>query len=559
MRRFGLIAVAAAAVTLLGQGTSFAALDKCQKRIQGEGAKLQKFMYGAMQKCADAIRKEQVKAAVLNVPTNCGAGAACLINAAAFCEKQLAVVYDAANAKPNKSKIDLFRGAMEKSRVLPKQECTDDDLKFLTGMGHLLSGTGAPLAMAPPKGTDCDGNADNKKDANCGGVFMTDWLIYAIENSVVKQLLAQTPDLIGILQKTIEADSAIPAAKPETNCDNVNDPGYRPNLCRWGMSCRTAVCNIDQTQSMVSLQVPQFEAPYPAAVTNGPVDIPVAGSMTTEVCRPGPTGTGVSGLGLGAAFGAAPDTVYLINSGQRGLYSPMPLNTNVSLLDTMVKGVCIEVVGSQGWCDCKPGGQGVTVDAQVCVDKNVNISNPTDRCGGPTDQAVQQSSFPHWYVSPVTITPSGASAAGDCVDQVTLQLKLSTNDGDKGADGVWCTDDDLTAPLATFTFPLTTGKATAKVYDTIWHIGWCDPSNNPCLDDADCPQGEYCVDQDQSHPDYVLGPVTGSKPVNACAQYATGSLSGVGLVSAVAYPDLAFDLGGPYVVDGLLNFKLKCQ
>lgn len=547
MKRFA--TVVASAVALLIASSSDAAIDKCQKRIQGEGAKLQKFVYGALQKCADAIRKE-VAAGAVKGGTDCSSGKACLANAAAFCEKQLAGVYDAANAKPFKSKFDLFRAALEKSSAA--NECTDADFRLLEGMNHQLSGT-VPLATAPPTSSSCDFNSDGKADTDCRLKFVTDWLMFAIEDAAIKQLMAQTPDLIALLKEAIDAPSANPA-KPATDCTNPADPGYRPNLCRFGVQCYTAVCNLANT-SNATLDVP--------ALSPIPMNIGLVGSVATQVCRPGPNVT--TQQGLGNEFGVNPNTLYLINSSARTIRA----STIPSPLNLLFSAVCVDVLSSQGWCDCN--GQGVDVDATVCQDRiggcdaSANSSclpgsDPNDECGVSSTTFVPDATFPasNSHSSQPTITPGGSSVAGDCVDFVTMQFKLLQS-GQLGPDGIPCTDDDTVGPLASFTGPLTTGAVTVQLKDLIQSAGQCinDSGTPPCLTNADC-TNPPCDTSALTIQD-ASATVTGAKPTNACAKYTGGNLNGLKFVTGLALADLA--IGPPLntSLDGTLTVELLCQ
>lgn len=539
--------IAAGTVLLLGAGTSHAAIDKCQKRIQGEGAKLQKFIYSALQKCADAIRKEKA-AAVVKGGDDCSPGKACLANAAAFCEKQLATVYDAANVKPFKSKFELFRAALEKSSAA--NECTDSDLRLLEGMGHQLSGS-VSLATAPPASGTCDFNSDGKADTNCRLKFLTDWLMFAIEDAAIKQLMAQTPDLMAILKDAVEATSADPA-KPSTECSNTSDPGYRPNLCRFGVQCFNAVCSLDSSSSNANLDVPALF----------PINIPLEGTLPTAVCRPG--GTTTTQQGLGAEFGVNPNTLYLINSAGRTIQKEFP-----SEILGFIKAICVDVLTSQGWCDCS--GQGVKVDATVCQDRvgrcdaSTNSSclpgsGTVDECGVAdtlSDPFIADSLFPNSneHSERTSISIAGSSTAGDCVDFVTMQFKV-LRASEYGPDGVPCTDDDGAGPLAAITGPLTTGSVTVELKDAIQSAGTCASTEN-CITNADCATPP--CDTSTLQITDASATVTGAKPTNACANYTAGKLSGLKLVTGLALADLA--IGAPLntSLDGLLTVELVCQ
>jgi hypothetical protein len=546
-------------LALLWSGTSFAAIDKCHKRIQGEGAKLQKFIYSAVQKCADAIRKEKA-AGVVKGGTDCSSGKACLVNAAIFCEKQLAAVYDAANRKPYKSKIELFRATLEKSSAT--DECTDDDLRILQGMGHQLSGT-VNLATAPPVSGPCDFNGDGIADTNCRLTFLIDWLTYAIEDATIRQLQAQNPDLFALLKEAIDATSANPS-KPQTNCTDQTNRGYRPNLCKFGPQCLATSCNLSASSQAV-LQAPGL-VPFPPGLP----PIPLTGSVPLQICRPGPGGVAPSTQrGLGAEFHAQNDVLYLLGGAGNSVQAPPPYP---GLLGTLVQGICVTIVGQQGWCDC--GNLGVKKDATTCQDR-VGASDlsaggpsgqPTDECGVASNKWVADKAFKsNSHASTLTISPGGSSTTGDCVNLVSLQFTLVPNDpsppdpspSPKGADGIVCTADDLASPLPTFTIPVTTGTVTAQLKDAIVYGGTCTAGTNPpCLQNVDCaPSNGTCNTSTLDVRDFTIS-VSGS--AGTCGEYLSGDLSNLKFVTGAALADLV--LGAlPGSVDGWLTIELDCQ
>ncbi|MBI3783075.1 MAG: hypothetical protein HY270_06720 [Deltaproteobacteria bacterium] len=635
MRRFGMMA-AVAGLLALSAGPSRADLYKCQNKLQIEGINLQKQMYGAVQKCADTIRQEKVKGTVSTLgDTLCSGAAGCLAKAAAKCEGYLAKVYDVTSAKPGKSFVNKFRADIEKLRQpsgTGAKTCEDADLAVFTGLQHLTSG-GAALSIAPPTSSapvDLQPvPADGKADVNGGGKFMTDWLLFAIESQTIKQLQNQTPDLLSLFADAASATVDVPAppAKGNTSCSPL-DPGeeatnvYRPNLCRFGVECKSATCSIDTagictvnatppatacdtsnphgacnmadscipTKSQVTLQSPTLDNIIPL----GPLPIPIFGAFTQEVCRPGPsTGTCYNGgspggapcmedtdcpgstapcnmfpgLGAGAAFQAESNTLYLVGGPAKGLNAPQP-PIPISPFDTLVSAVCVDIVSAEGWCDCSPGGLGVKNDATVCQDHiaATGISGTQDGCGALKSDAKQDGFFPGTQNGPYHVSVTGGSTPGDCIDLVTLQFKIITSASDMGLDGLPCTDDDTVAPTASFTVPLTSGDATATIKDALIQKSCC--NNNPsqaCMQDADCTSPGLCNAGVCGGPpivnDFSLGPVSGGHPMNACAKYRGGSLSGLKMVSAATILNLKLELtpGNPQPFDGALNFELSCK
>lgn len=293
------------------------------------------------------------------------------------------------------------------------------------------------------------------------------------------------------------------------------------------------------------------------------MNIGLVGSVATQVCRPGPNVT--TQQGLGNEFGVNPNTLYLINSSARTIRAstiPFPLSA-------LFSAVCVDVLSSEGWCDCS--GQNVDVDATVCQDRiggcdasaNPNClpgSATTDECLASSTTFVPDATFPasNSHSSQPTITPGGSSVAGDCVDFVTMQFKLLQS-GQLGPDGIPCTDDDTVGPLASFTGPLTTGAVTVQLKDLIQSAGQCinDSGTPPCLTNADC-TNPPCDTSALTIQD-ASATVTGAKPTNACAKYTGGNLNGLKFVTGLALADLA--IGPPLntSLDGTLTVELVCQ
>ena len=92
---------AGVAALLLNGGVARAAtpwLDLCEAGIESATNKYNAAVSKALNLCADAVRKQQVKEAAK-------AGTGPLATAAKLCEIKLAGVYDLANAKPGKSTV----------------------------------------------------------------------------------------------------------------------------------------------------------------------------------------------------------------------------------------------------------------------------------------------------------------------------------------------------------------------------------------------------------------------------------------------------------------------
>jgi hypothetical protein len=265
--------------------------------------------------------------------------------------------------------------------------------------------------------------------------------------------------------------------------------------------------------------------------------------------------------GLGAEFHAQNNVLYLLGGAGNSVQAPPPYPPP---LDAVVQGICVTIVGQQGWCDC--GNLGVKKDATTCQDR-VGASDlsppggpsgqPTDECGVPSREWVADNAFvSNSHASTLTISPGGSSTTGDCVNLVSLQFTLLTAPAQKGSDGIACTADDTASPLATFTIPVTTGTVTAQLKDAIVYPGTCTLGTNPpCLETIDCGPGNGSCDKSTLDVQDFTIPVSGSK--GTCAEYESGNLSNLTFVTGAALTDLVVGTFGS--LDGWLTIQLDCQ
>jgi hypothetical protein len=605
-----LTAFAVAAVmggSVLHATTAFAALDKCEKVIDNESAKLQKFLFTALQKCKDAVQKENVKGVTSTLGTNCQPGGGCLANAAKLCELQLAKIFDLpTGAASTKSKASKFRAAIVKARtangsgvrVCEDADITPNPADNNSALGHLISGA---AGYAPPKTGDL-------------GKFMIDWMLFAIEKVVVKQQLFVVPNTLNLIQAAVEAPAGPTnpsgvAAKKGTSCSTLNtDPNtqeYRPNLCRFGVECKDYSCQLDTSGTCPATGNSACDTTIPSTCNGGSslcfpsksfVEIaseglqpligtdklPVAalGGLNLEICRPGrssgqcQTGGGACetdadctganappcnlfpNQGAGAAFGVEPNFLYLINEPAKTLRANVP-PVNVPPLPTFIAAACIDLVRSEGWCDC--AGAGVQKNFNLCIDHITSDNTHFDDCGAKIDAADDSadSTYPGTVNGPPVLTPSGASAAGDCVDLVTAQFKLITSASDFGPDGIPCTDDDYAAPTAAFTLPMTTGQASAQIMDSVAAAGKCSVGGSyACIEDANCSvanggPGGTCTDP---APSILPLSDTQNGAATTCAHYLAGNLSGFSIVGAISALNAQAPLG-----DLATAFKITCK
>ncbi|MBI3781978.1 MAG: hypothetical protein HY270_01115 [Deltaproteobacteria bacterium] len=601
--RIGFLSIAVVAAAIVNAETASAKLDVCQAKIETNAIAYETAITKALQGCKNAVRKEEVKNAA-------SSGSGSVASAAKTCEKLLANVYGMPGGPvpfTGKTAVQKFRekwvqlrtgkckvgGAPCSSNAACgangpcNAQCTDEDLASL---GHLLSGFGFG-SDAPPQFGDA-------------GKFTCDWIMIAKEKLALKQQLFLIPDTLQLLQTMIEAapekvNISGVAAKKGTQCSptfNANTEEYRPNLCRFGIECRDHACQLDVAQSFSNL----ISAPLNGLI--GPQTLPLSGRVTMEMCTMGPlvgtchdapngpcstdadcfppSGTNACSLhpqqGLGNQFGAEPGFMYLINEPSRTLKVTVP----GALAGLGVEAICVDSVRSEGWCDCT--GHGLLNNVDLCIDQSLS-DNPglTDDCGAATSDATESPLYQGTKNGALKTTLTGASSAGSCLDQATLQFKF-VGTGQAGPDTVDCTNDDYAAPSAPVSFPVTTGTAHTSVKDAVASPSSCAVALNSlggardCQDNVNCnycsgnlgkwcatpgsacggPDGTCTADLPCFFPTLVnISSATLNGAVGGgCAAYQTSNLSGLKLVGA--FPTIN---APPPIGDDVQAFALKCQ
>jgi hypothetical protein len=469
--------------------------------------------------------------------------------------------------------------------------CRDEDIAAITGHGHLLSGAGG---NAPPAAGDA-------------GKFLCDWILTAKEKLAIKQQLFLIPDTVNLLSamqsagpEKISPTSGI-AAKKGTSCSlagtDLNTQEYRPNLCRFGAECRDHACTLAGTSQATLLSAPL------AGLLGGPATLNLSGSVVIEFCQlgqatgncfdapKGPCETNTDcptsptnkcnlnrAEGLGSQFGAETGFIYLINEPSKTIKVTIP-----PALAGLVAAVCVDNVRSEGWCDCT--GHGITNNTSFCQDGFLSDNGgPNDDCGSPLTLGTPSPLFPGTLNGAIKITPSGASAAGDCLDLQTTQFTIILATSDFGTDGLACTGDDFGAPSAPAQLPITTGTAVASIKDAVASPGTCNLDGAFCVENANCvnlcsaatagtcsADGLPCTggpgvtgtcNPTANQPcaggptltDIQVGPLTGAK--TNCNNYSSSNLSGLSLVGA--FPALGTDFNNP-LGDSVTGFKLTCN
>ncbi len=482
-----------------------AAIDKCQLEIEKRTALFQSKVASALKKCADAIRREQVKN--LTKP-----GTGFLVLAAHRCQKDLNRIFDLPQVLGGKSERDKFFVALQNAFTgTPTPKCTASDLRQL---GFLPGGSLAPGVH------DWD--------------FAKVWLVATAFERALRGQLAMQGDFLTALGEALSAPSKPPGTSVSTaatnctlspSCNPLTDLGCRPDLCRLSSHCHQAACAIDTSASDVGLRVDRPGSAPAASV-------------------PAAAGLGFCTLqGLGYPFGNLGEGVLLAGEASRSL-PPVTVGG---------KTLCAELVRVAGFCACSSPFTNLPRDVSLCQDR---LASNGDACpgspvsgtgGGDTD-------FPGTTIAALREAWSDATGAGDCVALAILRITVVTSGGE-GADGQPCTGDD-SAGLASsqaLLVPLTTGTASASLQDAISTPGGCSGSGS-CIEDANCPSGQTCSSPAPSLAT-LAGPTLSGAPLSgSCANFNSGQLGGLHLVATTPLPGVGQDLG-----DVVISLKLACQ
>jgi hypothetical protein len=516
-------------------GTSHAQLNKCLDQIDGLAIKLFSTYAKALKKCKVAIQK-QVDAGE----------EADMEKAADACEKSLGSLFDI-NGIRGKSAISKFYDKFNTKFFTDTGKC-DSDLTenamvgtaYIPAMGHLVAPVQAP------------------------GTTPWDWMMRWIALMKFKLALLEEnfvmATTVNLLDSVIDGsgtDCTLP-----TNCNPETTPNCRPNLCSTGINCRSHACQLDASSATTT------------SVSGGGavIMVPLTGRAVFEVCKLNPITFGIAG---------APAVYAIIGDSAR----------TVDPVGLLGQTICVDIIRSQGWCDCV--GLGIPKNLAFCQDHDVLtapacVGAPTgpnntegecfcDDGTGPTANTCGDDSPPcppaeqcgitdssgnchdGTQTSSVFVLPSGASVAGDCVNLNTIQFKTLPNAAAFGADATPCTADDTRPPANAASVPFTTGMATASVQNASALEGTCsNNANHTCKEDINCntndpnnPTGT--CGGEVNNPSQTVPALMGG-PIGSCANLEASQLSGVSFVGAFPALDGAAPLG-----DVVSSFNFDCQ
>lgn len=509
MKRFARFAwsmslVFACAGSVVLPSHAWASIDKCQAEFEKRTSLFRTKVARALQKCADAIRKEQVK-------NSTKPGSGFLVLAASRCQKELNRILDLPGVLSGKSERDKFFTAIAKAFSGTNPKCSADDLREL---GFLPSGSLAP-------GTD-------------PWDFAKVWLAASLFHSAVEGQLAVQGDFLANLQQAVLAPSKPPGTTVSTaatnctlptSCNPTTDLGCRPDLCRLGLSCRSYSCAIDTG-------VPDVGARLDRPGAGPDSSIPSAASISLCTLQ-----------GLGYPFGGSGEGLLLIGEVGRSFPS----------FTVAGRTVCVDVVRLAGYCACASPFTNQPRDVALCQDR---LASNGDTCAGVpvVGTSGPDRLFTTTELGPLRETWSDVTGTGDCVALASVRISVVASGGE-GADSQPCTADDLPglSSSALVQAPLTSGQISSSLEDAISSLGTCSGSGS-CIEDANCSTGQTC-----SSPAPTLatlsGPVLSGAPLpGSCTNFQTGQLGGLQLAASVPVPAL------PLIdEDTLVSVKLACQ
>lgn len=520
-----------------------AEVAKCQKELELQADKLNRLTSDALALCKNAVRTEVEK-------NTTKPGTGFLATAAHQCQVALAELLDMSNSKPGKSHRDRFYAGINAAFTQNPVKCTAADLPRL---GHLVSGA---------SGGQAPGSAPHD--------WIKNWLAVDSIRRAVSQQLGLTPDLFDLLLLAKKAPAKAAGNLVSTaatncslpmNCNPGTVKGCRPDLCSFDLHCHTRACKLSAANSAGVIKIGSLGGSF--------LNLPIMGTFAQEFCRLEGAGYDLGNAGEG----------YLIMGGPARLLSPVVVLGNT---------ICVDQVGSEGFCACSGNFLGVQRDFQICQDHVLSNGDACDgnpvmsggpegpcycgftegtpppigspQCDGATGCANGTSCgfslqgarcHPGTTNGPIRLDMDGQTTAGDCTVLHSVRFRIIAG-SQKGVDGVACTSDDTAPSLAINTLAMTTGTASAKVYDAVQGHGTCSGGapNVACIENANCGTGT-CTGEDLKLVNLELDSVSGNK-INSCTNIETGNLSGLSLAGAFVALDTRYGDEG-------VSFKFTCE
>lgn len=491
--------------------------DKCQSELAKRSAMFHAKVANALQKCGDAIRREQAK----NLAK---AGTGFLVTAAHLCQKELNRIFDFPNILGGKSERQKFFDAVDKAfTVGATPKCSVSDLDW---QGLIHSGSGG-LGFAPSVGT-------NAWD------FAKVWLaVMQVQRALDGQLAVQA-DFLTRLQEVIAAPPKPPGTSASTastnctlpvTCDPRTTLGCRPDLCRFRPPCLRQGCALGA--STFNVAQPTVNETYA-----------VQGLLPLTVCPLAGWGYPFGNVGEGVLVGSTPSRTT----------APVVI-PNTSSLGIADSTVCVDAIRTMGYCACAPPFTGAPIDFDVCRD---HIESNGVTCAGSVVAGSSGADAVHSGTtnSAVYVQTTGAGVSNDCVLWATMRLTVVPT-GNEGADGVACTSDDFAPTTVTVSGPLTTSAVSGSIENAVQVPGTCSASSTSCVEDANCPSGQTCTNPSPTLVTLSLSGLSGSPVAGACGNVAANQLSGLALVGALPIVDLP-DTSGGGVQDTVVGLSLAC-
>ena len=445
------------------------------------------------------------------------------------------------------------------------------DAKFLAAWGELFAkGTCTPADLVASGHLTSPAQAPGAATQD----WVSHWLKWAKWKLAIKEILFEYADFFNDIQRE-KRECHIDCPAGTTGTPAVEGGPY-PNFCLLNLNCEEHECELSAASNTTTslgggaLTVTRF----------------LVGSTVFEVCK------------VKDPFNFDPGFYYIISEPARTI-GPVDL----SIFGT----VCIDVVKSEGWCNCTGAPVAIPDSMNFCQDHIATsgavtcpgtatgpntVEGPcfcTDPNGVKATQCGPGVSFcpagqfcgstvsggechPGTTNSAVFVNSTGVALNGACINLNTIsftRLPAGGNCGNGkpasfGPDCTPCTADDTIPPAAPASIRFTTGAASAQVLDAVLAEGTCSnplDSNTRCIEKANCGANpnDTCVGAIINPNDSLPG-LTGVRidpNTPGCPDLEAGNLSGLSFVGAFPALDSSGGLGG--LGDVISTFTLTCQ
>ncbi len=441
------------AASLLAAAPVGAELNKCQKDISKNHAKISADVQKELQKCADFAQKDLDKGKTLR-------------KAAEKCERSLGKIGLGPQLDALKSKIQ--KGQTKIRDALPggaRARCEDADLVALGVFPTASHGTLSAdlLAIGAARTAIQNQTSSNPNSVNLFEDMASD---FCVESGRSCDLTADAPDascesVTRFCKRNptvaCTADSECQALDPRDKCDSLD----AADVCQ-ASTCPTCTLFARRDrEGSTAVPDPPSEG-FPATACRD-VSCKVGGATAIGVNLAGGAAIPV-GLGGNLVLSACdlPD----VSPGITAVYGANARTLRASLPG--VADICVDVVSATGYID--NAGTIPEFGFANCFDAVPGEDDDCDAAGFPAascqlggDNEAAPTGPTKQCLAPVPAAPAAGSSNLVVSSILNIVVGLS---GEAGVDGIPCTADDTSAPGAVQNLTLTTGDATSVYFDS---------------------------------------------------------------------------------------------